>query len=68
MVLGTIPIFITAGFIEGFFTPLAIPEIIKYVFALLTLVLLILYIAIPNMKYIQNVKLVGGNHDKDDYS
>jgi len=68
MVLGTIPIFITAGFIEGYFTPLAIPEIIKYVFALLTLVLLILYIAIPNMKYNQNIKLVGENYDKDGYS
>ncbi|NLP14874.1 MAG: stage II sporulation protein M [Clostridium sp.] len=58
MVLGTIPIFIIAGFIEGYFTPLAIPELIKYIFALLTLVLLILYIAVPNMRYKQNLKLL----------
>ncbi|NLM57958.1 MAG: stage II sporulation protein M [Clostridium sp.] len=54
MVLGTIPIFIIAGFIEGYITPLPISGIIKYIFALLTLVLLILYIAIPNMKHNQS--------------
>lgn len=57
LVLGTIPLFIVAGFIEGYFTPLNIPEISKITFALVTFTLCILYIVIPNIKYKLNDKI-----------
>jgi uncharacterized membrane protein SpoIIM required for sporulation len=52
LVLGTIPLFIVAGIIEGYLTPSGfLPEVAKLGFALLTLLLIIVYIVIPNMKY-----------------
>lgn len=48
LVLGTIPIFIIAGIIEGFFTGSQVTEYTKLGFALATLVALLLYIYIPN--------------------
>lgn len=43
----TIPIFTVAGIIEGYITPSALPEVIKLIFAMFTLILLMIYIAIP---------------------
>jgi len=54
LVCGTIPLFVIAGFIEGFITPMNIPEILKYIFACITLVLLIIYIVVPNLIYRNN--------------
>jgi len=52
LVLGTIPIFVIAGLIEGYFTPSSIfSEIAKLIFALITLALLGLYILIPNLRH-----------------
>lgn len=50
LVAGTIPIFILAGLIEGYFTPLPIPAILKYAFALFTLALLIFYLVFFNLR------------------
>lgn len=51
LLLGTIPIFIIAGIIEGYFTPSAFfPEIAKLIFAFITLLLLIIYLVVPNIK------------------
>lgn len=44
LLLGTIPLFIIAGFIEGFITPSPLPLFVKYLFALLTVIALSLYI------------------------
>ena len=44
LVLGTIPIFVAAGLIEGFITPLPTPEVFKFLFALLTLIALWFYL------------------------
>lgn len=43
----TIPIFIIAGIIEGFFTPSGVSDAGKLVFALLTLILLVFYMVFP---------------------
>ncbi|NLD49646.1 MAG: stage II sporulation protein M, partial [Clostridiaceae bacterium] len=52
LVLGTIPMFIIAGIIEGNITPSdKISEAGKLVFALFTLLLFAVYIIVPNMKY-----------------
>jgi len=51
LVLGTIPIFIIAGIIEGYITPTSyLSEVAKIIFAFITLLLLIIYIALPNIK------------------
>jgi len=50
MILGTIPIFIIAGLIEGFITPMNISEATKLVFSLFTLLLLVLYLYYPCFK------------------
>ncbi|MFE7062701.1 stage II sporulation protein M [Sutcliffiella sp. NPDC057660] len=50
LLLGTIPLFIIAGVIEGFITPAAISFEAKYFVAVLTVVGLILYIGIAKMK------------------
>ncbi len=50
LVLGTIPIFVIAGLIEGFVTPSSLSAIGKLVFAGITLVLLAVYIVLPNRK------------------
>jgi len=44
LVCGTIPLFVKAGFIEGYFTPLHISEWIKLAFSFFTLLMLIIYI------------------------
>ncbi len=50
LLLGTIPIFIIAGLIEGYFTPSPFfSEVAKLIFALVTLVLLVIYLLIPNI-------------------
>ena len=46
LLLGTIPLFVIAGLIEGFITPAAIPLEAKYTVAFLTVIGLILYILI----------------------
>lgn len=51
LVLGTIPIFVIAGLIEGYFTPSAyFNEAAKLIFAVITLLLLLIYLIIPNLK------------------
>jgi uncharacterized membrane protein SpoIIM required for sporulation len=50
LVIGTIPIFVLAGLIEGFITPMAIPDTVKLGFALLTLLLLAAYLIIPSRR------------------
>ncbi len=49
LLLGTIPLFVIAGIIEGFITPAAISLEIKYFVALLTVIGLILYIIIGKL-------------------
>lgn len=50
LVLGTIPIFIIAGLIEGYFTPSALfSEVVKLIFALATFALLVIYLLVPNI-------------------
>lgn len=44
LLIGTIPLFIIAGLIEGFVTPSSLPLFTKYLFALLTVAALVLYI------------------------
>lgn len=50
LLLGTIPLFVIAGIIEGFITPADIPLEAKYVVAFLTVIGLILYIVIGKLK------------------
>jgi uncharacterized membrane protein SpoIIM required for sporulation len=44
MVLGTIPLFIIAGLVEGYITPSGLPLIAKYAVAFLTVVAMIVYL------------------------
>ncbi|MBE1555246.1 stage II sporulation protein M [Sporosarcina limicola] len=46
LLIGTIPLFVIAGLIEGFITPAAIPLAVKYSVACVTVIGLILYILI----------------------
>ncbi len=46
LLIGTIPLFVIAGLIEGFITPAAIPLVAKYIVACITVFGLILYIVI----------------------
>jgi uncharacterized membrane protein SpoIIM required for sporulation len=50
LLLGTIPLFIIAGVIEGFITPAHIPLEVKYIVAFLTVIGLILYVMIGKLK------------------
>ncbi|MEI2665292.1 stage II sporulation protein M [Rossellomorea sp. LJF3] len=50
LLLGTIPLFVIAGIIEGFITPAAISLPAKYMVALLTVAGLILYVAIGRLR------------------
>ncbi|MBN8192226.1 stage II sporulation protein M [Bacillus sp. NTK074B] len=50
LLLGTIPLFVIAGIIEGFITPAAIPLGAKYMVALLTVIGLILYMIIGKLR------------------
>lgn len=56
LVLGTIPIFIIAGIIEGYFTPSSyFSEIAKLVFALITLFILVIYLVLPNIRKVKTI-------------
>jgi uncharacterized membrane protein SpoIIM required for sporulation len=44
LLLGTVPLFIIAGIIEGYITPAPIPLEAKYAFALITIIALLLYV------------------------
>lgn len=51
LLLGTMPIFIIAGIIEGYITPSSFfSEIGKLIFAFITLLLLIAYLVLPNIR------------------
>ncbi|MEH7307055.1 stage II sporulation protein M [Neobacillus drentensis] len=50
LLLGTIPLFVIAGIIEGFITPAAISLEAKYIVAFLTVIGLILYVVIGKLK------------------
>ncbi len=50
IVLGTIPLFIVAGIIEGYITPSGMVEAYKYLFAIFTLLILVIYITVPNYR------------------
>lgn len=43
LIIGTIPIFVAAGLIEGFFTPLPIQPVWKYLFSLFAAIVMIFY-------------------------
>ena len=55
LLIGTIPLFIIAGFIEGFITPSPLPLLAKYLVACLTIIALGLYIAYGKRKGSQNI-------------
>jgi len=61
LLLGTIPLFILAGIIEGFITPAELSFEIKYAFAILTFVGFILYMLVGN--YFLNKQHAKANHD-----
>ena len=48
--LGTIPLFILAGLTEGYFTPLPIEPLWKYIGAIIWLIILLMYIILPKEK------------------
>ncbi|MGM0852325.1 MAG: stage II sporulation protein M [Bacillota bacterium] len=50
LLLGTVPLFVIAGIIEGFITPAAIPLLAKYMVAFLTVIGLILYMTIGRLR------------------
>jgi uncharacterized membrane protein SpoIIM required for sporulation len=43
LILGTIPIFVLAGLIEGFFTPLSIQPVWKYLFSVVAAIIMAFY-------------------------
>ncbi|GHH99072.1 stage II sporulation protein M [Neobacillus kokaensis] len=55
LLLGTIPLFVLAGIIEGFITPAAISLEAKYAVAFLTVIGLILYIMIGKLKLAKTI-------------
>ena len=54
LLLGTIPLFVIAGIIEGFITPAKISLEAKYIVAVLTVAGLILYVLIGKLKLAKN--------------
>lgn len=50
LLLGTVPLFVIAGIIEGFITPAAIPLLAKYMVAFITVIGLILYMTIGKLR------------------
>lgn len=54
LLLGTIPLFVIAGLIEGFITPAAISLEAKYIVACLTVLSLVLYVVIGKLLLIKN--------------
>lgn len=53
LLLGTIPLFIIAGVIEGFITPAAISLEAKYIVAFLTVIGLVLYVILGKLKLVK---------------
>ncbi|MCR4435547.1 MAG: stage II sporulation protein M [Clostridiales bacterium] len=51
LVCGTIPVFVVAGLIEGYVTPLPVSEELKLLFAFFTLTLLAFYILFCNVRH-----------------
>lgn len=58
LLLGTIPLFVIAGLIEGFITPAAISLEAKYLVAFLTVIGLILYLIIGKQLLMKNQAIV----------
>lgn len=58
LVIGCIPILIVSAIIEGYFTPLNISYIYKYMFSVMMLILVVLYIALPGRKAKPSTNLV----------
>ncbi len=56
LLLGTVPLFIIAGTIEGFITPSPIPLDAKYAVALLTVIALVTYIGVGYRLHIKSTK------------
>jgi uncharacterized membrane protein SpoIIM required for sporulation len=54
LLLGTIPLFIIAGIIEGFITPAAISLEAKYLVACLTVIGLVLYVTVGKLKLVKD--------------
>lgn len=54
LTLGTIPLFIFAGIIEGMFSHLAIPALLRYTFAILNGVLWYTYLFVPRVPRIKD--------------
>ncbi|MEO2076164.1 MAG: stage II sporulation protein M [Bacillus sp. (in: firmicutes)] len=54
LLLGTIPLFVIAGIIEGFITPAAISLEAKYIVAFLTVIGLLLYVLIGKLLHVKN--------------
>jgi uncharacterized membrane protein SpoIIM required for sporulation len=54
LLLGTIPLFVIAGIIEGFITPAAISLEAKYIVAVITVVGLVLYVLLGKLKLMKN--------------
>ena len=57
LLLGTIPLFVIAGIIEGFITPAAISLEAKYIVAILTVIGLILYVVIGKLLLMKKDRL-----------
>ncbi|WP_040208934.1 stage II sporulation protein M [Neobacillus jeddahensis] len=53
LLLGTLPLFVIAGLIEGYITPAAISLEAKYLVAILTVIGLILYVIIGKLKWMK---------------
>ncbi|MEH7123179.1 stage II sporulation protein M [Bacillus sp. JJ1773] len=58
LLLGTIPLFVIAGIIEGFITPAAIPLEAKYIVAFITVIGLILYIVIGKLSLMKKQAII----------
>ncbi|MBY7141535.1 stage II sporulation protein M [Virgibacillus sp. NKC19-3] len=54
LLLGTIPLFVIAGIIEGFITPASFSLEVKYIVAIVTILALILYMVSGKMLYLKN--------------
>jgi len=59
LLLGTIPLFVIAGLIEGFITPAAISLEAKYIVAFLTIIGLLLYIVIGKQLLLKSRSIIG---------
>ncbi|WP_066288158.1 stage II sporulation protein M [Bacillus sp. FJAT-29937] len=58
LLLGTIPLFVIAGIIEGFITPAKISLEAKYIVAFITIIGLILYIAIGKLSLMRKQAII----------